>query len=121
MYCTSCGHANPDDVAYCSQCGSQMAPGRSAAPATIGVPADEELAGLGRRAASYVVDGVLQVIPILGAIFAIVNLAMYRRGNSIGLKLLGARIVRENGNLSGFYHTWVRAAAALLSPNPPKG
>ena len=40
---------------------------------------------------------------------------MYRRGNTIGLKLVGARIVRENGDVSGFFHTFIRAFAAILS------
>ncbi|MFQ5861429.1 MAG: RDD family protein, partial [Dehalococcoidia bacterium] len=39
-------------------------------------------------------------------------------GDTIGLKLAGARIVRENGDLSGFFHTFVRSMAASLSALP---
>ena len=63
---------------------------------------------------SFLVDGILQAIPFLG----VVNWIMFRRGNTIGLKLIGARIVRENGDVSGFFHTSVRAAAGALSMIP---
>lgn len=61
---------------------------------------------------------VLELIPYLGVIPAFVNLAMYRRGTTIGLKLAGARIIRENGDVSGLYHTYIRSLAAVLSAVP---
>ena len=73
---------------------------------------------MGKRVGSYIVDVILQGIPYLGLIPLVINGIMYRRGNTIGLRLVGARIVRDNGELSGFYHTAVRAAAAGLSAIP---
>ncbi len=32
-----------------------------------------------------------------------------------GLAAVGGRIIRENGDVSGFYHTFVRSAASILS------
>ena len=84
-----------------------------------GMPAQvqttEELAGLGLRVVSFIVDGILGSIPYINFVITIINVVMYRRGNTVGLKLVGARIVRENGDVSGFFHTAVRAAASALS------
>ena len=117
MYCSRCGTQNPDTAAFCAQCGSPMAGGQPAqAPATPAqVQTTEEMAGLGLRVVSFVVDGIITSIPYLNFITVIVNWVMYRRGNTIGLKLVGARIVRENGDVSGFFHTFIRAFAAILS------
>ena len=79
------------------------------------VQTTEEMAGLGLRVVSFVVDGIITSIPYLNFITVIVNWVMYRRGNTIDLKLVGARIVRENGDVSGFFHTFIRAFAAILS------
>ena len=78
----------------------------------------EELASMGQRAGSWLVDGVLQAIPYVGFVIQIVNWVKFRRGSTIGLGLLGARIVRENGDVSGFFHTFVRSVAAVLSIIP---
>jgi len=73
---------------------------------------------MGQRAGSFIIDGVLQAIPYVGLIPAIINWVLYRRGSTIGLSLVKARIMRENGDVSGFFHTFVRASAALLSLLP---
>ena len=41
-----------------------------------------------------------------------------RRRQTLGLSLLGARIVRENGDVSGFFHTCARNTASILSALP---
>jgi pSer/pThr/pTyr-binding forkhead associated (FHA) protein len=38
VYCTQCGHANPEDARFCSQCGTPLT--RSAAPPVPGEPGD---------------------------------------------------------------------------------
>jgi len=113
MYCSRCGTQNPDAAAFCAQCGNPMAGNQPAQVQTT-----EEQAGLGLRVVSWVVDGIITSIPYLNFITIIVNWVMYRRGNTIGLKLVGARIVRENGDVSGFFHTAVRSAASFLSIIP---
>ena len=119
MYCSQCGAQNPVDASFCRQCGKPLVqPSRAAEELGHPAQAGGELAGLGPRAASLLVDGILQAIPYVNLVTVIVNWIMYRLGNTIGLKLIGARIVRENGDLSGFFHTFVRAGAASLSAIP---
>ena len=77
-----------------------------------------DLAGMGQRVGSLLVDGILRAIPYIGALVSIANLIMYRRGHTIGLRIAGARMVRSNGDLSGFFHTAVRSWAAVLSAIP---
>ena len=118
MYCSQCGTKNADDAQFCVQCANPMAGGQPMA-ATAGEPASTgELASMGQRAGSYVVDFILEAIPYVGFVIYIINLVKFRRGSTIGLGLVGARIVRENGDVSGFYHTAVRGMAAVLSMIP---
>ena len=109
MYCSRCGIQSEDDGSFCRQCGSPM--GVSQATRT-------ELASLSRRVGSFVIDAILGSIPYLGIVVVIINWVMHRRGNTIGLRLLGARIIRENGDVSGFFHTTVGQAAGVLSLIP---
>ena len=142
MYCNRCGTQNQDDAAFCVQCGNilpqaQSPPGAPAqaqpplgAPAQaqppLGAPAQAQasrdvLASMGQRVGSFLVDGILGIVLGqfgVGLVVTIVNWVMFRRGTTIGLKLVGARIVRENGDISGFFHTWVRGAAGVLSAIP---
>jgi uncharacterized RDD family membrane protein YckC len=127
MYCTDCGAENPDSASFCPQCGKAIAATsprpkgiqQSAAVPTTPAAQPGQLASIGQRIAAWLIDAVLVAIPYLGIVALVSNLVMARRGNTIGLKLLGARIVRENGDLSGFFHTAVRNYyAALLSAIP---
>src|SRR6187200_1742518 len=38
VYCTQCGHANPDDARFCSNCGTPLT--RSVPPPVMGEPND---------------------------------------------------------------------------------
>ena len=78
----------------------------------------DELASRADRVGSLLVDGILEAIPFVGAVVQLVNLTMYRRGRSIGLTMARARILRENGDVAGFFHTSVRGAAGVLSAIP---
>lgn len=131
LRCGHCGKLSPEGASFCSQCGTlltstQQPPstsgGRGEAQAGVvapaWVPSSNELASLGQRAGSWIIDWVLQAIPYLGLIPAIINGVLYRRGTTIGLSIVSARIIRENGDISGFYHTAVRAMAAFLSIIP---
>lgn len=128
MRCDRCGTLNPEGASFCAQCGNSLAsappqPVTSAgqaeamvsAAAPAWVPSTSELASFGQRAGSWAIDFLLQAIPYIGLIPAIINGVLYRRGTTIGLSLVSARIIRENGDVSGFYHTAVRAMAAILS------
>src|SRR3712207_2117146 len=41
-YCTSCGHRNPDDARFCSQCGTRLVTAAAAAPADVGAGRDDD-------------------------------------------------------------------------------
>ncbi len=127
MYCPQCGTKNADDASFCVQCGNPLAAVQAPQPGIqqVGVPSATpsqasigELASMGQRAGSFVVDIILQAIPYVNFVIQIINWVKYRRGSTIGLGLAGARIVRENGDLSGFYHTSVRSFASALSMIP---
>lgn len=53
---------------------------------------------------------LLVVLPI-----SIANLVLFRRGQDIGAVLFGLRVVRENGDVAGFFQMAVRSAAAGIS------
>lgn len=78
----------------------------------------EELARIEDRVGSFLVDSVLGMIPFVGFVVQLVNLTMFRRGRTVGLRMAGARVVRENGEVAGFFHTYVRGSAAVLSAIP---
>ena len=143
MYCPNCGAQNPEEASFCARCGTKLASGQPTPtvscptcgaqnsstastcvqcqadlPRTLPPQHDIAPSSLGRRIGAQAIDMALGLIPYLGVIPAFVNLAMYRRGTTIGLKLVGARIIRENGDVSGLIHTYVRSAAALLSAVP---
>jgi len=75
----------------------------------------DDLASLWARFASSIIDSVLQAIPTVGFVTVIINWVMFRRGHSIGMKVVGTRIIRKNGDLSGFFHTSVRSFVSFLS------
>ena len=140
MYCNQCGTQNPDNASFCSSCGSGLAQQESASTVFCSACGAEnstqavrcvqcqaalpisllggELASMGQRAGSWVIDTALQAIPYIDFLFQVINWVMFRRGATIGLKLVKARIVRDNGDLSGFFHTFVRSVAAILSLIP---
>ncbi len=125
MYCSSCGAQNPDAASFCANCGRALAGGVAVQEprGTDGsqpppLPGPQELASYGQRFGSWFIDFVLQAIPYLGLVFTIVNWAMFRRGSTIGLSVAKARIIRENGDVSGFIHTSVRSLAAIISALP---
>ena len=123
MQCSNCGTQNPEGASFCRQCGNPLAEAQPptqapAAVATVRVPTHADLASLWARFGSSLLDGFLGAIPYVGFIPWIISLVMYRRGQTIGLKAVGARIVRGNGDLSGFFHTYVRNAAGILSAIP---
>ncbi len=82
-----------------------------------------ELAPMGTRTAALLVPGigqmVLSYIPVIGwAVWLVVyavNLILYRRGHDIGARLFKLRIVRDSGEIAGFYHVYARAFAMIIS------
>ncbi|MBI4311730.1 MAG: RDD family protein [Chloroflexi bacterium] len=123
MYCSTCGAQNPDAASFCAACGQPLAGAvavqeQPSGAVPLGPPGQQELASYGQRFGSWIIDFVLGVIPYLGLVFDIINWVMYRRGSTIGLSIVRARIIRENGDVSGFYHTWMRAVASILSLLP---
>ena len=44
-FCTNCGHKNPDDARFCSQCGTRLASATDDAPTTTNPVIPAELDG----------------------------------------------------------------------------
>lgn len=58
----------------------------------------------------FPVSALLLVVPIVVA-----NLFLYRRGQDVGAAMFRLRVVRENGDVAGFFHMAVRSAASGIS------
>ncbi|MCH8088786.1 MAG: RDD family protein [Chloroflexi bacterium] len=50
--------------------------------------------------------------------FFVTNLILYRRGKTVGAHLFHIRVVRDTGDLAGFYQMSVRSAASIISAIP---
>ena len=89
-------------------------------------PRDElvtPLAGLGTRALAYIIGnpvvGAFSAIPTLGnfvLLFAFFgNLLLYRQGQDIGAAAMKLRVLRDNGDVAGFFHMWTRSLVSIIS------
>ena len=84
------------------------------------------LAGMGTRTGTWfinaLVPGLLGWIPFLGVLiwlaWMIGSLVLFRRGQDVGAAMLGLRVMRDNGEVAGFYHIWSRYLASILSAIP---
>ncbi len=63
--------------------------------------------------------GFVHLVPQIGILLflglTLWNFSLYRRGLDIGAHLVGMRVLRENGDLAGFFHMYTRNIVALLS------
>jgi hypothetical protein len=48
-------------------------------------------------------------------IIFLIDLVLYRRGQDVGAVIFRLRVVRENGDVAGFYTMWVRSMASIIS------
>ncbi len=139
--CLNCGQELRRDSNYCSVCGT---PSRRSEPAGFGSKDDhwgdrqiaaedralrsssreeDRLASMGTRTGSYLINALLPsflgLIPVLGIVIYVVwwpvTLYKWRRGQDIGASLMKIRVVRDNGDVAGFYHMWTRNLAAIIS------
>ncbi len=139
--CLNCGRALRGDSNYCDTCGT---PKRRSEPVGFGSEddpwgdrqidaddrvlqsssrEDDRLASMGTRTGSYLINAlvpsILGLIPVLGIIISLVwegfTLSKMRRGQDIGASLMKIRVVRDNGDVAGFYHMWTRNLAAIIS------
>ena len=68
---------------------------------------------------SFVLPNLIGLIPVIGFVFgtafAIVNLFLYRQGQDVGALVFKLRVVRDNGDVAGFFTMFVRSAASVIS------
>ncbi len=84
---------------------------------------DDRLASMGRRTSSFLINALipnfLLLIPVLGIIAWLgwegATFSKMRRGRDVGASLMKIRVVRDNGDVAGFYHMWTRNLAAIIS------
>jgi uncharacterized RDD family membrane protein YckC len=71
------------------------------------------------------VPGILGLIPVLGFLinigWMIGSWTLYRRGQDVGATLVGIRVMRDNGEVAGFFHMWARSALAVSLSALPIG
>ena len=130
--CRSCGQRAEEDYQYCTNCGSSQwdpAPPQASTGLTLEQPEAaseaviEEYATLGTRAGAFLAETLGTniagfFIPFASLGIAIANLILYRRGRTVGAYLFHIRVVRDTGDLAGFYQMAVRYAASVLSAIP---
>ena len=139
--CSNCGQELGRESNFCGVCGT---PRRRSEPIDFGsrddpwgdrqIEAeglarqdhsreDDRLAGMGTRTGSFLINlllpNFLGLIPVLGVVVVViwwpVTLYKWRRGQDIGASLMKIRVVRDNGDVAGFYHMWTRNLAAIIS------
>lgn len=52
---------------------------------------------------------------IVGTIVFVANLLLYRQGQDVGAAIFRLRVVRDNGDVAGFFQMWVRSMASIVS------
>lgn len=57
-------------------------------------------------------------LSFIGTLLLLGNVILYRQGQDIGALLFRMRVLRDNGDVAGFYHMWTRAFASLVSLLP---
>lgn len=84
-----------------------------------------DLASWGQRVGAFLLNTLVSALGSIPAIGLLISLAfliltwiLYRRGQDVGAKLAGIRVVRDTGELAGFFHMWSRGLAAILSALP---
>ena len=95
-------------------------------PMTItssGIAVPGEIAGMKARTGAWLITNILVnitgAIPVLGPFVSlgafIWTMSLYRRGQDVGAHLSHLRVVRDTGELAGFYHMWTRGLASIIS------
>ncbi len=70
---------------------------------------------------NVVLPNIVGILPLqlfglfFGLVFFVVNLFLYRQGQDIGALAFKLRVVRENGDVAGFFTMFVRAQASIIS------
>jgi len=131
--CPHCGALVIQGNRFCANCGQNLEQGEyqsgtehefeGQGPTYGEAATDDLLAEMGPRVGGVLVTrllpGLVAWIPVLGWIaelgLIIWNLVLMRRGQDIGAKLFGLRVVRDTGELAGFFHMWTRNLAAIIS------
>lgn len=142
-FCGQCGARVPPEANYCRECGVPVkwVPADPVAPvdaeprffdpdryapdarASTGSGIPGELASMGSRTGAWAIGtfgvALITSIPFIGWIVSLAaplwDVFLYRRGQNIGARLVGLRIVRDTGELAGFYHVWTRTLASIIS------
>ncbi|MBU80292.1 MAG: RDD family protein [Dehalococcoidia bacterium] len=123
-------------VNFCRECGNPVpaVPGERArtydpsgySPSSLtsdGGAIPGQIAGMSNRTGAWLITSVavsmIGSIPFLGWIVQIAafiwTMFLYQRGQDVGARIVGLRVVRDTGELAGFYHMWTRGLAALVS------
>lgn len=78
---------------------------------------------MGSRTGAWLISNVavrmISAVPIFGWIVSlgafIWTLILFQRGQDVGARLVGLRVVRNTGEIAGFYHMWTRGLASIIS------
>lgn len=132
-FCPYCGASVSPDSRFCGNCGRGLDEGAYQSGDAWAHPQaaqeyeepvyQDALAGMSTRTGGFLVTrmlpGLIGLIPVVGTVAGIGlwiwNLFLFQRGQDIGARLLGMRVVRDTGELAGFFHMWTRNLASTIS------
>jgi len=121
-YCRDCGAEllHPDLIPFPQESYSEYGPRPLA---TDGTALRGEIAEMKSRTIAWLIVNVgtriVGGIPLIGWIISIAafvwTLMLYQRGQDIGARFTNIRVMRDTGELAGFYHMWTRSLASIIS------
>ena len=124
--CSVCLSRNPPDSDFCTKCGAVLrCPNCSRSNVGDGrfcrwcqqflvAPPGVKLAGLGRRAAAWILDIVLLLLTLIVGYFIWSLVFTYSRGQTPGKQLVGIRVMRVDGTASDWGWTFLREVGVKL-------
>ena len=132
-FCPYCGASVSPDGRFCGNCGQGLDEGAYQSGDAWAHPQaaqeydepvyQDALTGMSTRTGGFLVTrmlpGLVGLIPGVGWVasigLSIWNLFLFQRGQDVGARLLGMRVVRDTGELAGFFHMWTRNLASTIS------
>ncbi len=136
LFCGQCSTRVTSEMNHCGQCGAELLrPDLRSLPtdsypeyvprtvATDGTALPGEIAEMKSRTVAWLIVNVgtriVGGIPVIGWIISIAafvwTLMLYQRGQDIGARFTNIRVIRDTGELAGFYHMWTRSLASIIS------
>jgi uncharacterized RDD family membrane protein YckC len=71
--------------------------------------------GLGYGFPIVAISFPIYALALIGLVALAINIGFFYRGQDTGSRVFKTRVLRENGDVAGFFHMWTRAFASVIS------